>query len=58
MKPEVIGFFDAPTNTISYIVKDPSTENCAVIDSVMDIDYVAYRVGGGVKKTDDFRFHL
>lgn len=44
MKPEVVGFFDAPTNTISYIVKDPSTENCAVIDSVMDIDYASGRI--------------
>ena len=24
-KPEVTAFFDAPTNTISYVVKDPSS---------------------------------
>ncbi|HEY0274798.1 MAG TPA: MBL fold metallo-hydrolase [Paenirhodobacter sp.] len=43
-QPEVIPFFDAPTNTISYIVHDPASEACAVIDSVMDIDYAAGRI--------------
>ncbi len=44
VKPEVHGFFDEATNTISYIVKDPNSEACAVIDSVMDIDYAAGRI--------------
>lgn len=44
VKPEVHGFFDEATNTISYIVKDPNSEACAVIDSVMDIDYSAGRI--------------
>ncbi|WP_203065161.1 MBL fold metallo-hydrolase [Paradevosia shaoguanensis] len=44
IKPEVTAFFDAPTNTISYVVKDPSSDACAVIDSVMDIDYAAGRI--------------
>ncbi|HWT09164.1 MAG TPA: MBL fold metallo-hydrolase [Roseomonas sp.] len=44
VKPEVTAFFDAPTNTISYIVKDPGSDACAVIDSVMDIDYAAGRI--------------
>lgn len=39
--PEVIAFFDNPTNTISYIVKDPQSPACAVIDSVMDFDYAS-----------------
>lgn len=39
--PEITSFFDPATNTISYIVKDPSTNHCAIIDSVMDIDYAA-----------------
>ena len=43
-KPQVEAFFDAPTNTISYIVKDPSSKACAVVDSVMDIDYAAGRI--------------
>lgn len=44
LKPEVHGFFDPATNTISYIVRDPGSEACAVIDSVMDIDYAAGRI--------------
>lgn len=44
VKPEVTAFFDAQTNTISYIVKDPRSDACAVIDSVMDIDYAAGRI--------------
>lgn len=44
VKPEVEAFFDEATNTISYIVKDPSTDACAIIDSVMDIDYAAGRI--------------
>ncbi|MFZ1681692.1 MAG: MBL fold metallo-hydrolase [Rhizobiaceae bacterium] len=44
VKPEVLAFFDAPTNTISYIVRDPNSSSCAVIDSVMDIDYAAGRI--------------
>ncbi|TNB49582.1 MBL fold metallo-hydrolase [Martelella lutilitoris] len=43
-KPEVHGFFDPATNTISYVVRDPGSEACAVIDSVMDIDYAAGRI--------------
>ncbi|MDS1138024.1 MBL fold metallo-hydrolase [Nitratireductor indicus] len=42
--PEVVPFFDEATNTISYIVRDPATNACAVIDSVMDIDYAAGRI--------------
>lgn len=41
IQPEVFSFFDEATNTISYIVKDPASNHCAVIDSVMDIDYAA-----------------
>ncbi|MCI2398126.1 MBL fold metallo-hydrolase [Aliiroseovarius subalbicans] len=44
VKPEVTPFFDAATNTISYVVKDPNSKSCAVIDSVMDIDYFAGRI--------------
>lgn len=43
-KPEVTAFFDADTNTVSYVVKDPHSTSCAVIDSVMDIDYAAGRI--------------
>lgn len=34
----VEGFFDAATSTVSYIVFDPSTRHCALIDSVLDYD--------------------
>ncbi len=44
VKPEVTGFFDSQTNTISYVVRDPASKACAVIDSVMDIDYAAGRI--------------
>lgn len=44
IEPEVQAFFDEATNTISYIVKDPSSNACAIVDSVMDIDYAAGRI--------------
>lgn len=44
VKPEVTGFFDPATNTISYVVKDPASAACAIVDSVMDIDYAAGRI--------------
>ena len=42
--PEVQAFFDAASNTISYIVKDPASAACAIVDPVMDIDYAAGRI--------------
>ena len=42
--PDVTGFFDATTNTVSYVVRDPASASCAIIDSVMDIDYAAARI--------------
>ncbi|WP_375570619.1 MBL fold metallo-hydrolase [Ahrensia marina] len=44
VKPNVTAFFDEATNTITYVVKDPASESCAIIDSVMDIDYAAGRI--------------
>ncbi len=44
VKPDVTAFFDAPTNTISYVVKDPASNACAVVDSVMDFDHAAGRI--------------
>lgn len=37
--PIVTPFFDEPTNTLSYVVQDPNSKACAVIDSVMNLDY-------------------
>ena len=47
VKPDVTAFFDDATNTISYVVRDPASTACAVIDSVMDIDYAAGRISYG-----------
>jgi len=38
-RPTVTTFFDEPTNTLSYVVQDPGSNACAVIDSVMNLDY-------------------
>lgn len=37
-KPWVQDFFDKNTNTFSYVVTDPISRKCAVIDSVLDYD--------------------
>jgi glyoxylase-like metal-dependent hydrolase (beta-lactamase superfamily II) len=37
-KPEVKGFFDQPTNTVSYLVWDAATKEAAVVDPVLDFD--------------------
>jgi len=42
-KPDVKAFFEPQSNTISYIVKDPASNACAVIDAVMEFDYAAGR---------------
>jgi len=42
--PDVSAHFDPATHTISYIVKDPTSNHCAIVDSVMDIDYAAGRI--------------
>ncbi|MCW9052900.1 MAG: MBL fold metallo-hydrolase [Motiliproteus sp.] len=36
--PEVKAFFDEATYTVSYVVTDPETNHCAIIDSVLDYD--------------------
>ena len=41
LDPEVIDFFDEKTNAASYIVKDPSSKKCAIIDSVLDFDVIS-----------------
>jgi glyoxylase-like metal-dependent hydrolase (beta-lactamase superfamily II) len=43
MTPEVTGFFDQATNTISFVVRDPNGSACAIIDSVLDFDYSSGR---------------
>ncbi len=41
--PEVTGFFDDGSNTISYVVKDPTSAACALVDSVLDFDMASGR---------------
>lgn len=38
-RPEIRGFFDEPTNTVSYLVWDPATKVGAVIDPVLNFDH-------------------
>ncbi|MCS4296869.1 MULTISPECIES: MBL fold metallo-hydrolase [Acinetobacter] len=38
MNPFVQDFFDEASNTFSYVVVDPATQYCAIIDSVLDYD--------------------
>lgn len=42
--PDVTAFFDAQSNTISYLVQDPGSKACAVIDAVMQFDYASGRL--------------
>lgn len=41
--PDITAFFDKNTNTITYIVADPNTKACAIIDSVLDYDCASGR---------------
>jgi len=43
MKPVVNAFFDNDTNTVTYVLKDPSSDACAIIDPVLDYDAAAGR---------------
>ena len=42
-KPQVQGFFDEATSTISYVCADPETKQCALLDSVLDYEPNAAR---------------
>jgi len=44
VKPAVTGFFDKVSNTVSYVVKDPESNACAIFDAVLDFDYAAGRM--------------
>ena len=41
--PQVAAFFDEATNTVSYVVRDPGSDACAIVDSVLDYDAAAGR---------------
>src|SRR6267378_5272246 len=38
IRPEVRGFFDARTDSVQYVVSDPASQRCAIIDPVLDFD--------------------
>ena len=42
-EPQIQAFFDEATNTITYLLRDPGSNACAVIDSVLDFDYASGR---------------
>lgn len=42
--PEVIAFFDKATSSLSYLVREPGSKSCAIIDPVLDFDYASGRV--------------
>ena len=42
--PEVAGFWDDGTGSVQYVVADPATRRCAVIDPVLDFDPHSGRV--------------
>uniref|UniRef100_UPI003F71CB90 TIGR01244 family sulfur transferase n=1 Tax=Shinella sp. TaxID=1870904 RepID=UPI003F71CB90 len=44
-RPKVIGFFDRRTWSVQYVVSDPATGKCAIIDPVLDFDEKAGAIG-------------
>lgn len=46
-RPSVRAFFDEATFTVSYVVRDPASSACAIIDSVLDYDPAAGRTSHG-----------
>jgi len=41
VRPDVKAFFDQGTETFSYVVRDPGSQACAVVDCVLNIDYAS-----------------
>lgn len=37
-QPDVAGFYDSRTSSVQYVVSDPATRRCAIIDPVLDLD--------------------
>ena len=46
-RPSVRAFFDETTFTVSYVVRDPASSACAIIDSVLDYDPASGRTSHG-----------
>src|SRR5881398_3348208 len=44
---QITAYFHEPTNTVSYVVADPTSRAAAVIDPVLDFDLASGAVGTG-----------
>ncbi len=38
LRPEIGGFFDPRTSSVQYVVADPATRRCTIVDPVLDFD--------------------
>lgn len=47
LRPDVVGFFDPATHTVTYLVSDPATGAAALIDPVLDYDPASARTSTG-----------
>jgi glyoxylase-like metal-dependent hydrolase (beta-lactamase superfamily II) len=47
LRPQVKAFFDEETFTVSYVVRDPGSKACVIIDSVLDYDPASARTSHG-----------
>ena len=47
LRPSIAGFFDEATNTVTYVVHDPETNEAAIIDSVLDYEAASGRTSNG-----------
>ncbi|MES3030592.1 MAG: MBL fold metallo-hydrolase [Pseudomonadota bacterium] len=54
--PTIKAFFDEATFTVSYVVSDPLTKVCAILDSVLDFDAAAGRTS--TKSADEILEYL
>ena len=44
VQAKIVPFFEEDTNTFSYVVSDPTSNSCAIIDSVLDFDMASGNV--------------
>lgn len=58
MRPEVTGFYDESTGTVSYLVVDPATRRAAIVDAVWDYNPRSGRLGtDSMQRVVDFAAH-
>lgn len=43
MQPDITALFDEDTFTVTYLVRDPMSRACAIVDSVLDFDHASGR---------------